>query len=230
MFTRAHHQRIHEILLALDAEFLRAHHCYFGGGTAIVLQRDEYRQSVDLDFLVSDLERYRELRSALQQPDMIARLFGVGRGPLTALPELRADQYGIRTALPMKPSPIKFEIVFEARIHFDTPTSQDQIAGVTTLTQVDLVASKLLANVDRWADDSVMSRDILDLAMLQPSQATRSAALHKAEATYGDFVLQSLEKARARLVENPQRLARCIQALQITTPPALLHQRLMNLV
>jgi hypothetical protein len=146
MFTRAHHQRIHEILLALDAEFLRAHHCYFGGGTAIVLQRDEYRQSVDLDFLVSDLNHYRELRSALQQPDTIARVFGIGRGPITSLPALRADQYGIRTALPMKPSPIKFEIVFEARIHFDTPTPQDQIAGVTTLTQVDLVASQAITS------------------------------------------------------------------------------------
>jgi hypothetical protein len=146
------------------------------------------------------------------------------------LPELRADQYGIRTALPLKPSAIKFEIVFEARIQFDLPSLQDQIAGVTTLTQVDLVASKLLANVDRWADDSVMSRDIIDLAMLQPTDETWMAALKKAEEAYGAVVLQSLEKARARLIENPQRLARCVQALQIKTPSALLYQRLMDLV
>jgi hypothetical protein len=230
MFTRPHHQRIHEILLALDADFLRAHHCYFGGGTAIVLQRDEYRQSIDIDFLVSDLKRYRELRIALQAPDQVAQLFGVGRGPLVALPELRADQYGIRTALPLKPSAIKFEIVFEARIQFDLPSLQDQIAGVTTLTQVDLVASKLLANVDRWADDSVMSRDIIDLAMLQPTDETWMAALKKAEEAYGAVVLQSLEKARARLIENPQRLVRRVQALQIKTPSALLYQRLMDLI
>lgn len=50
MFSRPHHQRIHEVLLALDANFLREHQCYFGGGTAIVLQHDEYRESMDMAF------------------------------------------------------------------------------------------------------------------------------------------------------------------------------------
>ena len=45
MFARPDHQRIHEVLLALDATLLREHRCYFGGGTAIVLQRGEYRES-----------------------------------------------------------------------------------------------------------------------------------------------------------------------------------------
>ncbi len=197
MFVRPHHQRIHEVLLALDATLLREHQCYFGGGTAIVLQRDEYRESVDMDFMVSDLTSYRALRRVLQDRDALAQFFGLGRGPLVALPEVRADQYGIRTALPLKTGSIKFEIVFEARITFDRPGPEDQIVGIATLTQVDLVASKLLANVDRWADDGVMSRDIL--------------------------------KARARLLDDPPRLARCIQVLQVSTPQALLYQRLTRL-
>lgn len=229
MFARPHHQRIHEVLLALDAVLLREHECYFGGGTAIVLQRDEYRESVDMDFMVSDLTRYRELRRVLQDRNTLAQFFGLGRGPLAALPEVRADQYGIRSALPLKTGSIKFEIVFEARMTFDSPGPEDQIVGIATLTQVDLVASKLLANVDRWADDGVMSRDILDLAMLQPTPKTWSAAVEKAEDAYGAAVLQLLKKAGARLLDDPQRLARCIEVLQVSTPQALLYQRLKAL-
>lgn len=229
MFERLHHQRIHEVLLALDAAMLREYRCYFGGGTAIVMQQDEYRESVDMDFMVSDLTCYRELRRTLQDPDTLSHFFGLGRGPLTALPEVRADQYGIRAALPLKPSSIKFEIAFEARIAFEVPDPQDQIAGITTLTQMDFVASKLLANVDRWADDGVMSRDIIDLAMLQPAPKTWKAALHKAEDAYGAAVLGALAKARTRLLDDPRRLARCMKALQMSTPQALLYQRLAGL-
>lgn len=229
MFSRPHHQRIHEVLLALDANFLREHQCYFGGGTAIVLQHDEYRESVDMDFMVSDIASYRALRLALQDRETLAHFFGLERGPLVALPEVRADQYGIRTSLPLKSQAIKFEIVFEARIAFDQPGPEDHIAGVTRLTEVDLVASKLLANVDRWGDAAVMSRDIIDLAMLRPSSGTWRAALQKAEAAYGAAVLDALEKARTRLLEDPQRLARCMQVLQISVPKALLYQRFRDL-
>ena len=229
MFCRAHHQRIHEVLLGLDASFLRQHQCFFGGGTAIVLQHDEYRESVDMDFMVSDIANYRALRLALQSRDTLAQFFGLGRGPLIALPEVRADQYGIRTALPLKTHAIKFEIVFEARIAFDQPGIEDHIAGVSRLTQADLVASKLLANVDRWGDVAVMSRDIIDLAMLQVTPILWNDGLRKAEDAYGVAVLDALTKARKRLLEEPQHLARCMQILQISVPQALVHQRLASL-
>lgn len=230
MFQRPHHQRIHEILLSLDATRLREHCCYFGGGTAIVLKRDEYRESLDMDFLVSDLPAYRALRRALQDQETLATFFGLGRGPLTELPELRMDQYGIRTRLRLAPDPIKFEVVFEARIEFETPGPVDQIAGISTLSEVDLVASKLLANVDRWADPGVMSRDIIDLAMLQPGKKTWTPALEKAESAYGQAVLKAMQDAATRLLEQPTRLTRCIESLQITTPQALLHQNITNLL
>ncbi|MEH0072719.1 nucleotidyl transferase AbiEii/AbiGii toxin family protein [Pannonibacter sp. Pt2-lr] len=37
----------------------------FGGGTAIVLQLDEYRESVDIDFLCASQEGYRLIRQAV---------------------------------------------------------------------------------------------------------------------------------------------------------------------
>ena len=55
MFERPHHRRIAKLLGALDAAKLASHHCFFGGGTAIALLHGEYRESRDVDFLISEL-------------------------------------------------------------------------------------------------------------------------------------------------------------------------------
>ncbi|MEH6593692.1 MAG: nucleotidyl transferase AbiEii/AbiGii toxin family protein, partial [Halioglobus sp.] len=229
MFNREHHQKIHQVLQALDAPFLKRHHCYFGGGTAIVLRRGEYRESVDIDFLVSDIAAYRELRKQLQDPQVLEQLFGIGRGPLVKLPEVRADQYGIRTRLPLANDGIKFEIVFEARILFDVPGPDDAIGGVSTLTEIDLAASKLLANVDRWPDAGVFSRDIIDLAMLDLEKREWTMALAKAASAYGDAVERDVHKAVTSLQNHPNRLSTCLTALAVDVPAALMLDRLKRL-
>lgn len=53
-FERPHHQRIAHVLAAMNWDALRQHGCLFGGGTRIALRYGEYRESVDIDFLVSD--------------------------------------------------------------------------------------------------------------------------------------------------------------------------------
>lgn len=65
MFRRPHHQRIAQVLGALNGPLLRANGCLFGGGTAIALRYGEYRESVDIDFMVSDVHGYRTLRQLL---------------------------------------------------------------------------------------------------------------------------------------------------------------------
>ena len=60
MFERPHHQRLAQVLLELDGPLLRENRCLFGGGTAMALRYGEYRESVDLDFLVSDVGSYAE--------------------------------------------------------------------------------------------------------------------------------------------------------------------------
>ena len=60
MFERAHHRRIATVLEALDADTLAASACLFGGGTAMALRYGEYRESVDIDFLVSQIDGYRQ--------------------------------------------------------------------------------------------------------------------------------------------------------------------------
>ena len=229
MFKREHHQQIVQVLQALDTSMLREHNCYFGGGTAIVLRRGEYRESLDIDFLISDIDAYRALRRQLQEQQALERLFGVARGPLLNVPEIRADQYGIRTMLPMATTRMKFEIAFEARIVFEEPGPGDQVGGVSTLTEIDLATSKLLANVDRWAEAGVFSRDVIDLAMLELSKRDWGKAFEKAESAYGDTLKRDVHKAVERLKSHPDRLAACLAALAVDVPQAMILDRLKRL-
>lgn len=229
MFERAHHQRIAHVLAALDGEVLRAHHCWFGGGTCIALRFGEYRESVDIDFLVSDVAGYRELRQLLTGPQGLAPITKSGAMPLVLAREVRADQYGIRTLVQMDRHAIKFEIVREARLALSPPLAQDMVCGIGTLTVLDLAASKLLANSDRQADDGVFSRDVLDLAMMDLPLPQLRAALEKAELAYGAAVVRDLGKAIVRLQQREGWLERCMQAMAMHMPKALLWQKVRRL-
>jgi hypothetical protein len=101
MFKRPHHQRIAHVLTSLDGEILAKLGCYFGGGTCIALRFGEYRESVDIDFLVSDATGYRELRQLLTGTQGLVAITRQGAMPLVRTKEIRADQYGIRTQLMM---------------------------------------------------------------------------------------------------------------------------------
>ena len=229
MFERPHHQRIAAILGALDAELLASHACYFGGGTAIALRYGEFRESVDIDFLVADLPGYRALRQLTDGPDGLGPLFRPDAG-LRQHREVRADQYGIRSLVDTDGRPVKFEIVLEGRIAFERPSPQDRICGVTCLAPVDMAASKLLANADRWGDTAVMRRDIIDLAMMNPSRSLLRQALVKTRQAYGDSIDSALRKAVDYLRTHPQQLDACMRAMAMTTVPrATLWQRIKAL-
>lgn len=74
MFKRSHHQVIEQVLRLMNADLLKAHQCYFGGGTAIALRHGEYRESVDIDLMVSDLPSYRALRTLVRESGTVRRL------------------------------------------------------------------------------------------------------------------------------------------------------------
>ena len=230
MFERAHHRRIAALLSAFDADLLAANACWFGGGTAMALRYGEYRESVDIDFLVSDSQGYRALRERLKGPGGVQAIARPG-ALVEAARDVRADQYGVRTLIRSEGgADIKFEIVSEGRITLDTPGVADSICGIATLTPLDMAATKLLANSDRWRDDAVMSRDLIDLAMMQPDAALFRHALDKAKTAYGKSVAADLAKAIEALRARPQRLDRCMEALQMTTvPKALLWKRIKAL-
>ncbi len=221
------------VLHALDARQLHAQQCLFAGGTALALRYGEYRESVDIDFLVSHLEGYRQLRQWLSGPQGMQAICRPGFDAsqvFTQAREMRADQYGLRTLLHVGSAVIKFEVVLEGRMALDPPGSGDLLCGVATLTPLDAAASKLLANSDRWADDSTLSRDLIDLAMMQPGKALLRQAVAKAQGAYGSSIEADLRKAIEGLRRRPARLGDCMQAMGMTTvPKALLWQRIKAL-
>ncbi len=229
MYTRPHHQRIAHALSSLNAPLLKSHHCLFGGGTVMALRFGEYRESLDIDFMVSSLEHYRALRQLLTSAQGIQAIVREGAAPLVPLREIRADQYGIRTMVQVLGEPIKLEIVLEGRITLDTPKPKDEVCGIATLTPRDMAAGKLLANSDRWADDGVFSRDVIDLAMMQPSLALLREAIAKAEGAYGASVCADLAKAINALEQRQGWLDRCIKIMSMTQPKALVWQRMRRL-
>ena len=229
MFERPHHLRIAQVLQALDGRLLRSHRCLFGGGTAIALRYGEYRESVDIDFLISDTASYRELRHLLTGASGLAAIMRADADGLTQLREVRADQYGIRTALQVAGEPVKLEIVLEGRIELDAPVAGNDICGIATLTSLDMATSKLLANSDRWSDDGVFSRDVIDLAMMSPSLSLLRAAVAKAQGAYGESVLRDLGKAIDKLQSRKDGLERCMRAMSMSLPKALVWQKIRAL-
>lgn len=210
---REHHQRIVRVLKAMNRDLLQDTQCLFGGGTAIALQIDEFRLSTDIDFICSSHEGYRKLRSLVGQFSTtgLAPLFD---RPIRQLREVRADRYGIRSVLDIDGVPIKFEIVREDRIALDAST--DLLNGVPTISRSDAYAEKLLANSDRWADKSVFSRDILDLAVMIGTWGDIPSDAHmKALSAYGTTISRDLVSAANLLLHNDEYRRRCFGELQI---------------
>jgi hypothetical protein len=114
-FLRASHQAVVSALGKMDGALLTRAHCYFGGGTRIVLELGEYRESKDIGFLCASRDGYRLLREAVSH-ESLGALF---RKAMPLAREVRTDQYGIRTFLETDAGKIKLEIVREVRIELE---------------------------------------------------------------------------------------------------------------
>lgn len=226
MFEREHHQRIAAILERLDVQVLLRHRCLFGGGTAIALSHGEYRESVHIDFICSSVDGYRGLRESVD----IRHLDWLFARPVDLIREPRIDQYGIRLAVALDAVPVKLEIIFEGRIDLMDPLQEDRICDVWTMSVQDLVATKLMANADRYADDAVMSRDLIDLSMLSHGNVLDKAGVAKARRAYGSGIDKAFTRGKALLLERDGRLLRCMKAMQMRLPEAELRQRLSRLL
>ena len=179
---------------------LRRCRCWFGGGTAIVLDVGEYRLSKDIDFLCADVDGYRELRSAVAAQG-IAALFG---RDVRQERDVRTDQYGIRTVVSVAGIPLRFEIIREARIALAGGTHP--VVPVPCLGPSERAAEKLLANADRGLDPATGCRDALDLGMLIRRDGPLPAgAVVMAEHAYGDDVGRRATQVAAALGSASQR-------------------------
>jgi hypothetical protein len=212
---RPHHQRVMSLLNSLSAELLETTACYFGGGTRIVLELGEYRESLDVDFLCANQDGYRELRNQVTNKS----LGDIFVHQPTLLREVRADMYGIRTFVEIDSQPVKFEIIREARI----PLAGTNIPNllVPCLDHSTCVAEKFLANTDRGLDKSTRSRDLIDLAFMAGSWTDDevSQGLELAEAAYGASVLKLL-KSTVEIFDDDYR-KQCLTELEVRNKQTL---------
>jgi len=228
-FLRQHHKQIALVLKGLDAGLLKQHSCLFGGGTAIALRYGEYRESVDIDFLVSELSSYRDLRNQVRGSNGIEAIMKDSSNGEFQYSDVRSDQYGIRTKIFVEGQPIKFEIILEGRINLNRPSVRDNVLGVSTLTPLDMATSKLLANSDRGMDMAVYCRDVIDLAMMNLSRPALLKAVEKAELAYGKAILIDLSKVIELILKRDGLIDKCIKAMDISVPKALLWQNINKL-
>ena len=204
------HQLIYSVLENLNCEFLSECRAYFGGGTLISLDLGEYRISNDVDFICLLGSDYRKLRNAIS--DRTPRILLKDTSDLE-IARFTADQYGIRMAIVVDEIPIKTEIIAEARFELDLPR-QPSWSPVECLSITDCFTSKLLANADRYADPSVHSRDLIDLAFLRNSQPIPSLAIEKAEAAYR--VMSPLNTALIKFQSDADLRFHCYENLKIS--------------
>lgn len=203
----------------MDAAFLAKAECYFGGGTQLAMAHGEYRESRDIDFLVSSTKGLRRLRETIDERSL-GKIF---KGRIFLEREVRAERDAIRTFIKESESaaPIKFEIVIEARI--ELKGALDPALGVPVLDLRFAIAEKLLANADRGRAKEHRARDVVDLAFisLQADEADFHAGRKIAEGPYGRVILRELDEVLKMLLLDPKFRVQCVEDLLIEDPKAL---------
>lgn len=203
---------MHVLLESLDADFLRQCRCYFGGGTRLVLELGEYRESADIDLLCSSREGYRALRTAVS-PRSLGR---IAARPLPLAREVSADLYGIRSYVDVDGEKLKFEIINEARI--DLQGASVPGIPIACLDRRTCFAEKLLANCDRWGDRAMLSRDLVDLAFMIDAwgEPEASEGMEVARQAYGAAVERDLGRAVEKLRLDKEYYRKCVSGLALT--------------
>lgn len=209
-FRIDYHHKILTILESLDPEVLDLGSAYFGGGTLLSLEFDEYCWSQDIDFISPVASSgYRHLRKVVFEGGYQALFrdlskIQIGRGT--------TDQYGIRMLVIVDSIPIKTEIIAEGRFQIAEPRYPSW-SPVACLSLIDCFTSKLLANADRYPDDGVESRDLIDLAVLRLQTKIPSESIQKAEKAYE--VMRPLKAAIEQFQRRDTYRERCFASLQV---------------
>lgn len=218
-YRRALHRRIAGILARMDAAFLEEAGCFFGGGTQLVMSHGEFRESRDIDFLVSSKAGLRMLRETVGERSL-GRVF---KGRIHLAKEVRADRDAIRTYLTEDPAlePLKFEIVIEGRI--ELKGAMDVALRVPRLELPWAIGEKLLANADRGRAKEHRARDVIDLAFvsLDVDEAAWRAGYELAQGAYGRAIGRELDEVLKMLGLDAKYRGRCIEDLAIEDAKAL---------
>lgn len=208
MFKRLHHQKIASVLQSMNVDLLNKAECYFAGGTAIALQINEYRESVDIDFICSSKEGYKLLRNTISSD-----LGDILKNPIKHIREVRIEREKFSTFLDVEGTPIKIEFLAEGNTSISG--SMNTELGVPTLSRIDMFAQKLMANADRGGDKATLSRDIIDLSfMIREWGHIPFEAWSKAYESYGEYLINGFYSG-IQLIQNKPYLETCLSKMKI---------------
>jgi hypothetical protein len=198
-FNIPHHQAIAAALECFNADYFLHHHILFGGGTRIALELDEYRESIDIDFLCADRAAYKAVREQVTDKS----LGQLVKQEFSYVREIRADRDAVRTIIDYQKTKIKLEFV-----SFDnyslTQTYNSDFLPVPCIDRVTCFYTKLLANADRALNTPY--KDIFDLlAMYTTWGAIPERSIQLAEERYGAVVKRQLILALKDITANKAR-------------------------
>lgn len=195
-YLKTHHQLIRTALENFNHDFLAEHRIIFGGGTRIALELNEYRESIDIDFLCPDKTSYRAVRKEVSEyslGNLVKKDFSYPR-------EIRADRDAVRCFIEIEGTRIKLEFVSFA--DYQLTVDSNAPFSVPALSKSSCYLTKLLANADRYAEAPY--KDIFDiLAMFATWGEIPQEAWNEADAHYGkSVVIKSLIKSCNQITEN----------------------------
>ena len=209
-FRLDHHNKILTILQSFNRDLLKQSFAYFGGGTLIALDFEEYRRSKDIDFICPvSSSGYKQLRTVIYDGGHQALFQNLSK---IQIGRSTTDQYGIRMLVTVDNTLIKTEIIAEVRFEL-APPRYPEWSPVPCLSINDCFTAKLLANSDRYMDTSIQARDLIDLAVLRLNSPIPQSAIDKAENAYE--VMRPLQKAVQNFQEKPEFRDKCFTGLQI---------------
>lgn len=223
-FHHQHHQIIESALSNFDADFFCANGILFGGGTRIALEIDEYRESVDIDFLCPTRESYRAVREQVNS----VSLGGLVHQDFVYEREIRADRDGVRTWIVHESSKIKVEFV--SFNEYNLTSDESEPFSVPCISQTSCFVTKLLANTDRAL--GYPYKDIFDiLAMVKTWGPIPEEAMAIAHNFYGKRVKEELISSLEHILDNPEKHYKAARAMLMKEgwPEALIEDEAVKL-
>ncbi|ULR32450.1 nucleotidyl transferase AbiEii/AbiGii toxin family protein [Dickeya fangzhongdai] len=197
-YKLTHHKIIRSVLENFNTDFFIDNSIFFGGGTRIALEINEYRESIDVDFLCPNKTAYRAVREQVTS----ASLGKLVKKEFIYAREIGFDRYAVRTFIREQDTNIKLEIV--SCDNYELVGDSRSIFPVPFIDRETCFYTKLLANSDRCLQGQC--KDIFDiLAMYDAWGKIPEEAFRKAEEHYGSSILNDLIRSLNDICSNHEK-------------------------
>lgn len=192
------HQLILKTLDHFNTKYLKQHNILFGGGTRIALELNEFRESIDIDFLCPDKESFRAVRQQVEE-NSLGKLLDNDFSFI----KLRTDRDAVRSLIRVDGIVIKLEFVLFS--DYQLQVDQNFPFVVPAIDHSSCFLTKLLANADRY--NNAPYKDIFDiLAMTDHWGSVPHEVWKHADQHYGlKTVVYGLDRSCHDILENKSK-------------------------